>query len=86
MPNSYATEADNGVITSVFPVPNVSLPHVALHLSHASWLEGAPVVLVAWLSPDDARAIAVSLSASADRVQVEYDGFLAAENAGEDDE
>lgn len=76
MPNSFCCEADNGVVTAVYPNGGVAVPHVGLHLSHLSWMSGSPIVIVARLSPEDARAIAASLILSADRVRTEYEEYL----------
>lgn len=81
MPNSFASEADNGVIIAAGPNPEAFHPHVFLHLSHVSGPEDKPVVLVARLNPEDARAIGAALVASAERVQPRYDEYIAEINA-----
>lgn len=80
--SSYAAEADNGVIVSSFPNPNSLTPHIALTLSHLAWLDGAPVVIAARLSPYDARALAKSLADCAERVQKVYEEFEAEQVEG----
>ncbi len=76
IPNSYAAEADNGCVVAVFPNGEAAFPHVALHVSHLSGPDDRPVVLVARLSPDDARAFSLSLAHSADQVSPKYDEYL----------
>lgn len=77
MPNSYATEAANGVVAAAYPNTKDFRPHVGLHLSHLSGPNDNPVVLVARLDPDDARSLAQALADSADRVAPEYETYLA---------
>ncbi len=76
MPNSYAAEAENGCVVAVFPNGEAAFPHVALHVSHLSGPDDRPVVLVARLSPDDARAFSHSLANSAEQVSPKYDEYL----------
>lgn len=73
MPISYSTEAENGVITSVFPNPDAYTPHIAVSLANLSGPAGVPQVIVSRLSPDDARAIGAQLQQCADRVQLKWD-------------
>jgi hypothetical protein len=85
MPISYSCEAENGVVTSVFPNPDAYTPHIAVSVANLAGVGGIPQVIVSRLSPDDARAIGVQLQHCADRVQLKWDAREAEASVADED-
>ncbi len=78
---SFATEADNNVATSTYPMRDCFQPHVAVQLASFQGPNSKPVLLISRLNPDDARRLGASLTQSADFVQKAYDEFRAEKEA-----
>jgi hypothetical protein len=74
MPN-YSCESENGTIVAAYPNKDHFTPHIGLSLAHVDGPEGRPCVIVARLSPDDARAVGVALQQAADHIQISWDEF-----------
>jgi hypothetical protein len=81
---SFATEADNNVSTSTYPMRDTWQPHVAVQLSAFQGPNSKPVLLISRLNPDDARRLGASLTQSADLVQKAYEEFRASKEADGD--
>jgi hypothetical protein len=73
---TFATEAENGVITCAFGNGDDFTPHVGLSLSHQGSGNDAQVI-VSRLCPDDARCLADALGKAAAAVQIKYDAHIA---------
>lgn len=74
--NRYATEADNNVIVSAYPMKECYQPHIAVQLSSYQGKDSTPVLIVARLNPEDARCIGAALQQSAEHIQEAYDAYL----------
>jgi hypothetical protein len=83
---SYSAESENGTIVAAYPNDVAYCPHVGVALSHLSGPENRPSVLVARLSPDDARAVAAAMQRSADHIQNSWDAYQAETKAGDTDD